>query len=68
MNKLNRTLGDRMHWLFADAPDTSTKLPPEVKTILVSVVASVTSAIVLWYVLQLKPPWVSARLARKGYA
>jgi len=56
-----------LHWLFVDVPEATAKLPSEVKTILISVIASVTSAIVLWYVLQLKPPWVSARLARKGY-
>jgi len=55
------------HWLFGEAPEIPPKIPSEVKTILISVVASITSAIVLWYILQLKPPWVSARLARKGY-
>jgi len=56
-----------LHWLFRDTPEPTVKLPSELKTILISVVASVTSAVVLWYVLQLKPPWVSARLARKRY-
>ena len=54
-----------LHWLFKDVPEITIKVPQEAKTILISVISSVTSAVVLWYILQLKPPWVSARLARK---
>jgi len=53
----------RTHWLFEN---TNKQIPSELKTVLISVASSVISVILIWYVLQLKPPWVaSPRLTRR---